>query len=83
MIIRPERLEILTEPPDPEMNVPEARMAGVIHRGDTDLPRGELYDGQKVRVRGIASRKTLSALPEAGAPIRLGIAREDTVPLEA
>lgn len=83
LMIRPERLAILTGPAGADMNVLEARMAGAIYQGDSYLLHADLPGGQQIRLRGIASGQALADLPEIGAPLRLGLARGDTVLLAA
>jgi putative spermidine/putrescine transport system ATP-binding protein len=79
LMIRPERLRLLSEDGDAGANVFEAKVAGLVYQGDSYVLQATLADGSAVSLRGISSGAALASLPSAGAAIRLGLAPEDTV----
>ena len=79
LMIRPERLRILSGEPDGPTNVCEGRVAGLVYQGDSFVLHATLADGSALSARGISSGAAFSALPQPGAAVRLGLAPEDTV----
>ncbi|KUL93862.1 ABC transporter ATP-binding protein [Bosea sp. WAO] len=78
MVLRPERLHLLAAGEGEGMNCFEARVTGVIYQGDTLLVQAVLGDGSPVALR-LATRGGAAAAPLVGAPVRIGLAVEDTV----
>jgi putative spermidine/putrescine transport system ATP-binding protein len=78
LVIRPERITIVTGD-DPDMNILKATVSNVVYQGDTYLLYAKLRDGSLISVRGMVLGSTIGMLPLPGAPVRLGIHRDDTL----
>ncbi|MGE0007329.1 MAG: ABC transporter ATP-binding protein [Parvibaculaceae bacterium] len=83
LVLRPERLEILTAGQDPAMN----EIHGVVQRralvADALMLSVDLFDDVAITVRVPRLRGLLDSVPDPGQPIRLGLHPDDTVLLPA
>ena len=79
LMIRPERVKILTENGPPGMNCFSATVSDVVYQGDSFLMYATLAGGAEVAVRGIVRSQTIAALPPIGDPVTLGLETADTV----
>jgi putative spermidine/putrescine transport system ATP-binding protein len=74
LLLRPERLRIMTGAPAAGVNALEGRVSDVIYQGDSTLLQVELAGGARVGVRGNSAVDT----PRPGDPVTLGLRAEDT-----
>ena len=85
LMLRPEKLRIL--PPaaaEPEAtNVLAGTVARFIYQGESFVLEVTLSSGARVALRGMTSSEVMESLPQAGAPVRLGLGRRDTVLIPA
>lgn len=79
LLIRPERVQIVDGTPPEAMNTFAATVADVVYQGETFLIYAALANGTQVTVRGMTRRDTISAIPDKGQPITLGLDFQDTV----
>jgi len=79
LMLRPERLRMVTGTPAEPLNLLQGRAAGAVYQGDSYVLHVELAGGARVSLRGVSSAETLAALPEAGAPVTLGLRPQETV----
>ena len=78
LMVRPERVKILTGDGPPGMNRFAATVSDVVYQGDSFLMYAILADGTEVAVRGVVRSATLAALPPVGGAVTLGLDPEDT-----
>jgi len=83
LLLRPERLQILSGAETPGMNRFEGRAEAVVYQGDSYLLTVALADGTRVGVRGVTRSDRLAALPAPGGTVTLGLHRDDTVLIPA
>ena len=81
LMIRPERIVLLDGPVPEGMNVFDATATDVVYQGDSFLLHANLADGTRIALRG-AMRGT-ETMPGEGQAVRLGLAPEDTVLIDA
>ena len=79
LLLRPERLSILTGDPDPQMNVFKGRVTELVFQGESFLMYAKLGDGAELTVRGAANRDMMERVPPVGGEVALGLHRDDTV----
>ena len=79
LMLRPERLKILSDQNAPDMNVLQARVTASVYQGDSALLHATLADGSVVSVRGVSGGHANSAGAQTGDMILLGLAPQDTV----
>jgi len=79
LMLRPERLRIVTGQPCEDMNRFAGTVKGAIYQGDSYLLHVALAAGIEVCVRGASQRDAMACIPETGAAITLGLHRDDTV----
>ena len=79
LMLRPERLTILTDGDHPEYNVFPGTVQEVVYQGESFVAYMTLRDGTRVSMRGISQRDSLASLPSRGREVRLGLHREETV----
>lgn len=79
LMIRPERLQVLTGEADPNFNVLNGEITGSVYQGDSILLQVALAGGQPLTARCPASQGGLAATLETGKTVRLGLAVADTV----
>jgi putative spermidine/putrescine transport system ATP-binding protein len=82
LVIRPELLEIVSQPIDGEMNDLSGEVLEILYQGDSTLVRVDLGDGHQISVRVSTSRAGKSALPEAGRRIGLALHPDDAIIVE-
>ena len=83
LMLRPERLHVMTGPAEPDVNVFTGRVKELVYQGESFLLYVSLADGTEVGVRGVTRRETMAAVPEVGGEVTLGLHREDTVLISA
>ena len=79
LMLRPERLTILTGDDHPEYNVFPGTVHEVVYQGESFVAWVTLRDGTQISMRGISQRESLASLPSRGREVRLGLHREETV----
>jgi putative spermidine/putrescine transport system ATP-binding protein len=78
LMVRPERLKILTGDGAAGMNRFTATVSDVVYQGDSFLMYAALADGSELAVRGVVRSATIAALPPVGETVTLGLDPEDT-----
>lgn len=79
LLLRPERVRIVTQTDDPQINTLQATVKDVVYQGDSFLLYADLPDGVEVSLRGVVRGNTVAALPAEGDAITLGVHADDTV----
>ena len=79
LMLRPERLHIVTGEAGAGMNILDARVTNVVYQGDTFLLQAVLADGSRISARNIANSLAMNAAPRPGEMVRLGLSVQDTV----
>ena len=79
LMLRPERLSILDDAPTADMNVFHGQVRQVVYQGDTFLLQVTLASGRTLAMRAMTSGTNVVNIPSVGAPIRLGLAVQDTI----
>ena len=79
LMLRPERLSILDDAPTADMNVFHGQIGQLVYQGDTFLLQVTLSSGRTLAVRAMTSGRNVVNIPSLGAPIRLGLAVQDTI----
>jgi putative spermidine/putrescine transport system ATP-binding protein len=79
LLIRPERLSLLSGEPDLEMNVFTGTVTDLVFQGESFLMYAALGDGSSLAVRGGTNRDLMERIPSVGGEISLGLHRDDTV----
>jgi len=79
LLVRPERLSVLSGEPDPEMNVFTGTVQDLVFQGESFLMYAVLPDGAEVAVRGGTNRDLMERIPAVGEPVSLGLHRDDSV----
>lgn len=79
LMLRPERLSVVTDEADPDMNVFRGTVSSLAYHGDSYLLQVELDGGASISVRGVCHRHASAGMPGKGDAITLGMHREDTV----
>ncbi|MBN8892832.1 MAG: ABC transporter ATP-binding protein [Rhodospirillales bacterium 70-18] len=78
LMLRPERLRILDGAAPDQLNVLHGTVQDVVYQGDTVLVQVLLAAGAAVAVRAASTSGAMAAIPQRGAPVRLGLAPDDT-----
>jgi putative spermidine/putrescine transport system ATP-binding protein len=79
LLLRPEKLEILTNGQGENFNCFTGRVKDLVYQGESFLLYVELDDGAEVTLRSPTRREVLNAVPPPGSPITLGLHPEDTI----
>jgi len=79
LMMRPERLHLLTAAPGADENVFDAHVTELVYQGESYLLYGRLKDGTEVAVRGAMRAGTFDGLPHPGDTVQLGLGVDDTV----
>ena len=79
LMVRPERLHMLADTADPDMNGFAGRVEEIVFQGESFLMYVALADGVQATVRGSTRHDARSAMPAIGAAITLGLHRSDSV----
>jgi putative spermidine/putrescine transport system ATP-binding protein len=79
LLLRPERLSILTGPAADDFNVFQGRVKDLVFQGESFLMQAELPCGTELAVRGSTSRELMATIPPQGSPVSLGLHRDDAV----
>ncbi len=79
LLVRPEKLFLLSGRDETELNILQGIVKNVVYQGESFIVAVELPDGSEIAIRRPARRDTLAALPNPGAPIRLGLHPDDTI----
>ncbi len=83
LVLRPEKLEVLGEAGGEGLNCVQGQVKELVYQGESFLFYVTLADGVEIAVRSPSRREALAAVPEPGAPIRLGLHPEDTIVVPA
>jgi putative spermidine/putrescine transport system ATP-binding protein len=78
LMVRPERLHVVTGPPTAETNLLHGRVLALVYQGESVLLQVELADGTRVPVRGSSAHGAMGSVPRPGEPVTLGLAPADT-----
>jgi putative spermidine/putrescine transport system ATP-binding protein len=78
LMVRPERLQIVTDVAGAALNLLRGHVRGVVYQGESVLLQVELTDGTSVPVRGSSAHRAMASVPRPGEAITLGLAPEDT-----
>ena len=79
LMLRPERLTILSDDSNPDYNVFPGVVEEVVFQGESFVAYARLENGSHVSMRGISQRETVSSLPSRGKEVLLGLHWEETV----
>ncbi len=82
LMLRPERLIILnpeTGSSSASYNCFKGRVDEIVYQGESFITWVTLNDGTKITVRSISQQQTLSAVPDRGCEIMLGLHPDETV----
>ncbi|MDJ0611367.1 MAG: ABC transporter ATP-binding protein [Kiloniellales bacterium] len=79
LMLRPERLHLVQEPVEEDVNAFKGEVRDLVYQGDSFLMVVVLADGTEVGVRGVTRRDSMAAMPAEGGSVTLGLHREDTV----
>lgn len=78
MLLRPERVQVLDEQTVADPNVIDATVRDLVYQGDSFLMMAVTASGLEIAVRGLTRSASLSRVPPAGAPVRLGVDPSET-----
>ncbi len=79
LLLRPEKLEILTNDQAGNYNCFTGRVKDLVYQGESFLLYVDLDDGAEVTLRSPTRREVLDAVPPRGSAITLGLHPEDTI----
>jgi len=79
LLLRPERLQVLDDDPDPAMNRFAGTVSNLVYQGDSYLLYTQLTDSVEIALRGMTRRDTLDTLPKVGDPVTIGVHADDTL----
>ena len=79
LLLRPERLVVLNDDPDPAMNRFAGTVTNLVYQGDSYLLYAQLTDSVEIALRGMTRRDTLDTLPQVGDPVTIGLHADDTL----
>lgn len=82
LMVRPERIRLLTDAPDDDMNVLSGTATEVVYQGDSFVLYARLPGGEQIALRGAVRSGTVQALPAVGDAVTLGLAASDTVVID-
>jgi putative spermidine/putrescine transport system ATP-binding protein len=78
LMVRPERLHVVTGAPTIETNLLRGRVQALVYQGESVLLQVELADGTRVPVRGSSAQGAMALVPRPGEAVTLGLAPADT-----
>ena len=78
LMIRPERLHLLTDGARDDLNRFEAVVSELVYQGDSFLLYGHIADGSEIAMRGAVREGTVARLPVPGDRVTLGLDPGDT-----
>jgi putative spermidine/putrescine transport system ATP-binding protein len=78
LMLRPERLQLLTAAPD-HLNILRGTVEQVVYQGDSFQLQARLADGSAVSLRGVSTQDAMATVPHPGQAVMFGLAPEDTV----
>lgn len=78
LMVRPERLHVVTGAPTAETNLLRGRVVALVYQGESVLLQVELADGTRVPVRGSSAQGAMASVPRPGEAVTLGLAPADT-----
>ncbi|MCC7045784.1 MAG: ABC transporter ATP-binding protein [Alphaproteobacteria bacterium] len=78
LVLRPEKLQILSADAADGLNRLDGEVKEIVYQGESSLLYVALAGGQQVAIRQPAT-SAAPAVPDIGAPIRLGLAPSDTI----
>jgi putative spermidine/putrescine transport system ATP-binding protein len=79
LMLRPERLQILSGAAPDHLNILRGTVQHVIYQGDSFLLQAKLAGGAEIGVRGVSTSGAMAALPKPGEQVTLGLRPEDTI----
>jgi putative spermidine/putrescine transport system ATP-binding protein len=79
LMLRPERLRILTGAAPDDVNVLDGTVEEVVYQGESVLVQVRLSGGGRVGVRAGSTSGAMAAIPPRGAVVRLALDRVDTI----
>ncbi len=79
LLLRPERLHLVTGPPAPDVNAFIGRVTDLVYQGESFLMYVTLAGGVEVGVRGVTRRDAMAEVPQVGGEVTLGLHRDDAV----
>lgn len=79
LMMRPERVRLLSGEGNPDMNTFPATATEVVYQGDSFLLYAKAADRSEIILRGAIREGTVSGLPKAGDAVLLGLEPGDTV----
>ncbi|MFI4995856.1 MAG: ABC transporter ATP-binding protein [Hyphomicrobiales bacterium] len=79
LMLRPERLRILGEAPQDDLNLFRGIVTNVVYQGESFLLQARLAEGSEVGVRGVSTGAAMAGLPKTGETLTLGLAPQDTI----
>ncbi|QGX97086.1 ABC transporter ATP-binding protein [Roseovarius faecimaris] len=82
LMVRPERIQLLTGAPSDDMNVLTGTATEVVYQGDSFVLYARLPSGDQIALRGAVRSGTVQALPAVGDEVTLGLAASDTVVID-
>lgn len=82
LMVRPERIRLLSDGPDDDMNVFTGTATEVVYQGDSFVLYARLPSGEQIALRGPVRSGTVQALPAVGDAVTLGLAASDTVVID-
>jgi len=82
LMVRPERLHVVTGAPTAETNLLRGRVLALVYQGESVLLQIELADGTRVPVRGSSAQGAMASVPRPGEAVTLGLAPADTFLLQ-
>ena len=79
LLLRPEKLEILSGGENPEYNCFKGRVQDLVYQGESFLLYVDLDDGPEVSLRSPTRREVLDSVPNKGGEVTIGMHPEDTI----
>jgi len=79
LMVRPERIRLLSGVAEKNMNIFNAIATQVVYQGDSYLLNATLESGEMISVRDTVRQGTVTSLPSVGDKIKLGLVPADTV----
>jgi putative spermidine/putrescine transport system ATP-binding protein len=79
LMLRPERLRILRDAPQDDLNLFRGIVSNVVYQGESFLLQARLAEGSEVGVRGVSTGAAMAGLPKTGETVTLGLAPQDTI----
>jgi putative spermidine/putrescine transport system ATP-binding protein len=79
LLLRPEKLEILTDDQAGNYNCFQGKVKDLVYQGESFLLYIDLDDGVEITLRSPTRREVLDAVPDRGGEITIGLHPEDTI----